>query len=907
MSDSEHFENSEPCDSSDPQPTVNQPDPQSVEGLFLVALGMKTPEQRKQFLDEMCGDDAEHRRRVEALLLAYDDAGSFLEKPPVELDESQEISLDFLTPSDNPDLLGALGEYDILEVIGQGGMGIVFRANDAKLNRIVAIKVMSPFLAANPNARKRFLREAQAAAAVSHPHVVTIHAVDEEKLPYLVMECVHGQSLQEKLNKVGSLQITEILRIGTQIAEGLAAAHKQGLIHRDIKPANVLLENGVERVKITDFGLARAVDDVTITKTGEVSGTPQYMSPEQAAGSRIDQRSDLFSLGAVLYAMCTGRSPFRASNLAAVVRRVCDDTPRPIEETNPDIPFWLIEIINQLLEKDPAARIQTAEELAEKLSEKLTNTQQHIQQSKSILEPAQSAGDSQNASEHYYNHQISKAGRYTLWLGLCLIFIPLLMILSGYILGNGDPMQLGGELLVFSIPFGLFAIIVGGLTLYITHIINKATAKESLKTVQHDPSELKSVEDIIVQEQRRSNKRIILGVVVAIGLMTIITLLIEIMTTKQLLFPSIHDWTIFSFIVLGIAGGVALIVNIIRKRKSKVFYSPWNILGWMVVTGICFFVVSLLMPRMVTRPHNVVQAHFDSRLPIIRIDTGLDQRSHNGIYSAVKRTYFLDSNPANLFLSPGKHTLNITFQPEGMSPRSFQHTVQIGGIKGSFIDLGPATWAAYRKMRHKDKREIEKLNSAAILLDAPNADLQVGIFPEKPILYEEFGFSQRFKKTGIQTINVPPGKYQIKISSEYAGWVTTQSTPRYTHSQIEIKAGEFTAVTVQEDFKKLTEDHPDWSKKTLSQFNWGKGSRQSRQFTLSTEQAKTVQRLLEAFADDKPEVSEANLLKIANKDLGPDKQYKTLSSLFNNGKHPAWGKLITPGKEKETWRLSDPE
>ncbi|WP_232107162.1 serine/threonine-protein kinase [Gimesia alba] len=350
--------------------------PQSIEGLFLIALEKKTPAERIQFLDETCGDNLEQRRRVEALLMAYDDAGSFLEKSPLGPADTTSYPLDFLTPSDDPDLLGTLGEYQIQKVIGQGGMGIVFRALDPKLNRIVAIKVMSPLLAVNPNARKRFLREAQAAAAVSHPHIVTIHAVDEAQLPYLVMEFVVGQSLQEKLDKVGSLKVTEILRIGSQIAEGLAAAHKQGLIHRDIKPANILLENGVERVKITDFGLARAVDDVTITKTGEVSGTPQYMSPEQASGDHVDQRSDLFSLGAVMYAMCTGRSPFRASNLVAVVRRVCDDTPRPIQEVNEEIPEWLIEIIDCLLEKRPENRLQTAKEVADLLGAHLAHVQQ---------------------------------------------------------------------------------------------------------------------------------------------------------------------------------------------------------------------------------------------------------------------------------------------------------------------------------------------------------------------------------------------------------------------------------------------------------------------------------------------------------------------------------------------------
>ena len=167
----------------------------------------------------------------------------------------------------------------------------------------------------------------------------------------------------------------EILRIGSQIAHGLAAAHKQGLIHRDVKPANILLENGVERVKITDFGLARAVDDLSVTRTGEVAGTPQYMSPEQGQGMHVDHRSDLFSLGSVLYAMCTGRPPFRGNNPLAIIRKVVDETPRPIREVNPDIPDWLCAIIDRLLAKDPEDRYQTAAEVANELEESLARLQ----------------------------------------------------------------------------------------------------------------------------------------------------------------------------------------------------------------------------------------------------------------------------------------------------------------------------------------------------------------------------------------------------------------------------------------------------------------------------------------------------------------------------------------------------
>src|SRR5205814_9742171 len=175
------------------------------------------------------------------------------------------------------------------------------------------IKVMAPQLAASATARRRFTREARAAAAVTHDHVVTIHAVEDAgPLPHIVMQFVAGTSLQDRLDRTGPLPLAEVLRIGMQTASGLAAAHAQGLVHRDVKPANILLENGVERVKLTDFGLARAADDASLTHSGQVAGTPAYMSPEQAEGKPVDARSDLFSLGSVLYAMLAGRPAFRA-------------------------------------------------------------------------------------------------------------------------------------------------------------------------------------------------------------------------------------------------------------------------------------------------------------------------------------------------------------------------------------------------------------------------------------------------------------------------------------------------------------------------------------------------------------------------------------------------------------------
>ncbi|HWG47787.1 MAG TPA: serine/threonine-protein kinase [Gemmataceae bacterium] len=294
-----------------------------------------------------------------------------------EAEGCEEISLAFLDPPAKPRQLGKLDHYEIIEMVGRGGMGIVFKALDPSLHRIVAVKVMAPQFASIASARQRFLREARAAAAVCHEHVVTIHAVAEAKgVPYLVMQFVGGVSLQERLERRGPLNLDEILRIGMQTAQGLAAAHAQGLVHRDIKPANILLENGVERVKITDFGLARAANDVRVTQSGVIVGTPQYMAPEQARGEVVDPRADLFSLGSVLYFMCTGQPPFQGDSSLAVLRQVCDDTPPPVQEFNPSTPDWLVEIIARLQAKELADRFQSANEIAELLGEYYVRLQQ---------------------------------------------------------------------------------------------------------------------------------------------------------------------------------------------------------------------------------------------------------------------------------------------------------------------------------------------------------------------------------------------------------------------------------------------------------------------------------------------------------------------------------------------------
>jgi tRNA A-37 threonylcarbamoyl transferase component Bud32 len=285
--------------------------------------------------------------------------------------------LALLAPASERGSLGRLDHYEMLEVVGSGGMGVVFKARDSKLQRVVAVKVLAPQLAASTTARRRFVREAQAGAAVRDDHVVGIYAVnDEGTVPYLVMEFIAGINLAQRVKQGGPLEVKEVLRIGLQAARGLAAAHAQGLIHRDVKPGNILLENGVQRVKITDFGLARAADDASLTQSGVIAGTPLFMSPEQARGEALDPRSDLFSLGSVLYALCTGQQAFQAGNTLAVLKRVCEDTPRPIREVNPDVPDWLAAVVDRLLAKEAGARFRSAAELAELLGQYLAHLQQ---------------------------------------------------------------------------------------------------------------------------------------------------------------------------------------------------------------------------------------------------------------------------------------------------------------------------------------------------------------------------------------------------------------------------------------------------------------------------------------------------------------------------------------------------
>ena len=286
--------------------------------------------------------------------------------------QGRDDELAILSPAREPDELGRMGNYRILKVLGQGGMGIVFLAEDIALKRQVALKVMKKAQAKVPDNRQRFVLEARAAAAIEHDHIVTIYQVGEENgVPFIAMKLLQGESLEERLNRMGRLPVEEVVRVGQEIADGLAAAHERGLIHRDIKPANVWLEEGRDRVKIVDFGLARAAnEDVRLTQENYMVGTPMYMSPEQAESDmEVDHRCDLFSLGGVLYRMSTGELPFKGKTTMQVLNALATKEARPPDEVNPSVPRRLSALIMNLLQKDRNNRPRTARAVVASLEE----------------------------------------------------------------------------------------------------------------------------------------------------------------------------------------------------------------------------------------------------------------------------------------------------------------------------------------------------------------------------------------------------------------------------------------------------------------------------------------------------------------------------------------------------------
>ena len=283
------------------------------------------------------------------------------------------------SPAESADEIGRMSNFRILQLLGLGGMGAVFLAEDMHLQRRVALKVMRPEFAARPGATERFLREARSVAAVHNEHVVTIHQVGEAtvpgkqySVPFLAQELLQGESLDVRLKREGQLPISEALSIAKQIAEGLAAAHERGLIHRDIKPANVWLEirsvEGSFRVKLLDFGLARPVNDTAdLTESGMILGTPAYMAPEQARGEMVDARADLFSMGCVLYLILTGQAAFSGKDVMATLMALAMHEPPAPQIVRTEVPKELSDLVMRLLEKNRDERPATATEVSHRL------------------------------------------------------------------------------------------------------------------------------------------------------------------------------------------------------------------------------------------------------------------------------------------------------------------------------------------------------------------------------------------------------------------------------------------------------------------------------------------------------------------------------------------------------------
>jgi len=348
---------------------------QIIETLYHSASEL-ADDQRNSFLRRACGDDHKLFQEVESLLRHGSTPQSFLDTPAITI-LAKAIAADE-HHSSVPLLEGkTISHYRVLHAIGKGGMGVVYEAEDLNLRRHVALKLLPQFLARDPQARARFVREAQAASALSHPNICTVHEIGEHQgLHFIVIELLEGETLRDRIAR-GPINVPEILRIVIEICDALEAAHTAGIIHRDIKPSNIIVtKRGT--AKLLDFGIAKRVGlevveetqnlsellpapvDIRLTTPGAAIGTVAYMSPEQASGGQVDARSDLFSLGAVLYEMTTGKSPFPGKKIADVLRAIQDRQPPPIEKLAPKTPSRLIKVIDKALQKHCSLRYQSA-------------------------------------------------------------------------------------------------------------------------------------------------------------------------------------------------------------------------------------------------------------------------------------------------------------------------------------------------------------------------------------------------------------------------------------------------------------------------------------------------------------------------------------------------------------------
>lgn len=883
-------------------------DAQSVEGLFLRALQKDSVEERSRFLEDSCGDDVERQRRVQALLVAYDDAGSFLESPAAGPRSLADVSLDFLQPSNVPGCLGTLGQYQIQEVIGRGGMGVVLRAIDPTLNRIVAVKVLLPELAANPNARRRFLREAQAAAAISHPHVVTIHAVDGTgdgtgtMPPYLVMECVVGQSLQGKLSQVGPLPLAEILRISRQVAEGLAAAHRQGLIHRDIKPANILLENGVERVKITDFGLARAVDDITVTRTGEVTGTPQYMSPEQASGERVDQRSDLFSLGSVMYAMCTGHSPFRGDSMAHVIRRVTQESPHAIADRNPDIPGWLAQIIDCLLQKDPNQRIQTAEGLVAVLDQHLARIQQAMDSGSHSVINQQFVRDEVSAAasgptgqrvessepDSSANGAVRLLPARWLWTEIpvpAIVSVATMVIagaaLSLYAFGDGmihtgyrsidvlrGPGEVVGLILVSALLVAaLCRVILGNGHILTSVILNKIAL---LLAFVMALVWFTIVRDLNTRDWEH-------GVALLVSLPLIVWCAWKVKSHIERCNVELQSVTGEIESNRARIGRYMILAGLLLQLTA--FALPGNaFMGKAVLAGVAVILVGIKL-RLVASKNHEVRRPIVFSLPLSLLVMG----------TCIMFVSILTVRGVNSAQSPSAPALRTAGQRSGSQPGVRQPGITfsaslpqvVPGSGGIIVEVadeglevylasGPGGLPAMLGPLDSGEHEVPTGTFRVVVRDS-----LAGWLSENPQTFDFEPFSRVPVGFGTDV-----GRFNLGSSNE-------EAYPQYEVTGVEVKPGEFAHVVVRRDLAVLRDHHEEVVDGHFYRLLWN-----GRVYTLSSDQTRIVKLLVAGMANGDSSLREPNI-PVLLPTLGDAWTDGGVKAIFNDGKHPAWDSVVS--------------
>ncbi len=336
-----------------------------LETLFQAALGL-TPDERGAYLGTACGSDITLRAEVEALLAQYEADNGVLDGVA-----AQHYAGLLTTHPGVPSLAGqSVSHYRVLHLLGSGGMGEVWLAKDMRLGRQVALKLLPSRLAADKGLARRLIREAQVASALNHPNILTVHDVGEhDGHPYVISEYVEGVSLRQKL-QAGPLPFADAVEIALQVADGLSAAHAAGLVHRDIKPENIMLRPD-GRVKVLDFGIAKwmttegVVENqrLSLTQPGAIVGTVAYLSPEQARAQPVDSRSDIWSLGVVLYEMATGQPAFPGTTSATIFDAILNRNPAPPLDLNPKLPLELDRIIGKTLEKDPNLRYQSAAEM----------------------------------------------------------------------------------------------------------------------------------------------------------------------------------------------------------------------------------------------------------------------------------------------------------------------------------------------------------------------------------------------------------------------------------------------------------------------------------------------------------------------------------------------------------------